>query len=176
MMSGPSTPPAPTLTLSGGTRLTKSLRVGQAFAIGSSRAADFRIPHPSITPRHAVFTWDGNATRVEDAEPAGHQQTADLLEALRRRRGERDPMDPPPSDAMAAHPSTGSIRLIDIPLEGDGPGARVPGDQPTGSQPTAPQPGAGRNGTGPLGKRKGRASMPSWDEIVFGARPDDDLG
>ena len=28
--------------------------------------------------------------------------------------------------------------------------------------------------TGNLGKR-GRASMPSWDEIVFGARSDDDL-
>jgi hypothetical protein len=25
------------------------------------------------------------------------------------------------------------------------------------------------------GSKKGRAVMPSWDEIVFGARPDDDL-
>jgi hypothetical protein len=30
---------------------------------------------------------------VENATPVGHHQTADLLEALRRRRGERDPMD-----------------------------------------------------------------------------------
>jgi hypothetical protein len=97
--------------------------------------------------------------------PAGHQQTADLLEALRRRRGERDPMDPGPSDAMAAHPSTGAIRLIDIPLTGMD-------DGDTGVQPTAPQP---RNSTGPLGRRRGRAAMPTWDEIVFGARPDDDL-
>ena len=27
----------------------------------------------------------------------------------------------------------------------------------------------------PTGRRRGRASMPSWDEIVFGARTDDDL-
>ncbi|MFW8746110.1 hypothetical protein, partial [Mesorhizobium japonicum] len=72
-------------------------------------------------------------------------------------------MDPGPADAMAAHPSTGSIRLIDIPLGDVGDGA---GD----SQPTAPQP---RNSTGPLGRRRGRAAMPTWDEIVFGARPDD---
>ena len=112
--------------------------------------------------------------RVDDtpAEPA-HQQTADLLEALRRRRGERDPMDPGPADAMAAHPSTGAIRLIDVPMpsEHSESAASAGVQQPTGSQPTQPQP---RNSTGPLGKRRGRAAMPTWDEIVFGARPDDD--
>src|SRR3712207_3583752 len=40
--------PAPTLTLSGGTRLTKALVRGSTFVIGSSRAADFQIPHPSV--------------------------------------------------------------------------------------------------------------------------------
>ena len=34
------------------------------------------------------------------------------------------------------------------------------------------EPGRGRR---PRGAKKGRASMPSWDEIVFGARTDDDL-
>jgi hypothetical protein len=37
----------------------------------------------------------------------------------------------------------------------------------------------GKTATGPAsssrGSKKGRASMPSWDEIVFGARTDDDL-
>lgn len=106
-----------------------------------------------------------------EADPPAHQQTADLLEALRRRRGERDPMDPGPSDAMASHPSTGAIRLIDIPL--------TPGDAGAEDQPGAAHQPAGpaqtRNATGPLGKRRGRAAMPTWDEIVFGARPDDDL-
>jgi hypothetical protein len=101
-----------------------------------------------------------------DDAPAGHHQTADLLEALRRRRGERDPMDLEHEESMAAHPSTGSVRLIDIPMD-------TAADLPVISKGT-PSAGATRE-TGPLGKRRGRASMPSWDEIVFGARPDDDL-
>lgn len=116
-------------------------------------------------PPYAAPVRIGRAATETPHAPAGHQQTADLLEALRRRRGERDPMDPGPADAMAAHPSTGAIRLIDIPL--------VDADEgPAGSQPTAPQ---SRTSTGPLGRRRGRAAMPTWDEIVFGARPDDDL-
>ncbi|MDP9027303.1 MAG: septation protein SepH [Actinomycetota bacterium] len=102
---------------------------------------------------------------VDDA-PAGHHQTADLLEALRRRRGERDPMDLEHEESMAAHPSTGSVRLIDIPLD-------TAADIPVISKGT-PSAGATRD-SGPLGKRRGRTTMPSWDEIVFGARPDDDL-
>ena len=43
---------------------------------------------------------------------------------------------------------------------------------------SAGTPSAGSTGTGPQnitrGGRKGRASMPSWDEIVFGARTDED--
>ena len=101
-----------------------------------------------------------------DAAPAGHHQTADLLEALRRRRGERDPMDLEREESMASRPSTGTVRLIDIPLD-------TATEVPVVSKGT-PSAGASRE-TGPLGKRKGRAAMPSWDEIVFGARPDDDL-
>lgn len=103
---------------------------------------------------------------ADDARPIN--QTADLLEALRRRRGERDPMDPDHEESMASHPSTGAVRLIDIPL--------FPDERPVGSGGT---PSAGSTGgTGPHGisrGKKGRASMPSWDEIVFGARTDDDL-
>ena len=103
----------------------------------------------------------------KDAAPASMNQTADLLEALRRRRGERDPMDLEHEESMAAHPSTGTVRLIDIPLD-------TATDNPVVSKGT-PSAGATRD-TAPIGKgRKGRATMPSWDEIVFGARPDDDL-
>jgi hypothetical protein len=94
-------------------------------------------------------------------EPKASNQTADLLEALRRRRGERDPMNPDFEESIASHPSTGTVRLVDIPLGTD-----------------APAPSASKNSTDgvtPLPKsRKGRASMPSWDDIVFGARPDED--
>ena len=47
-------------------------------------------------------------------------QTADLLEALRRRRGERDPMDPEHEEPIAAHPSTGAVKLIEVPLDQTG--------------------------------------------------------
>lgn len=101
--------------------------------------------------------------RAEEREANHGNQTADLLEALRRRRGEREAatFDDYEADARAAHPSTGQIRIVDIPVE-------VPvDDQPAEPRQTAPQPR--------VSSKKGRASMPSWDEIVFGARPDDDL-
>jgi hypothetical protein len=46
--------------------------------------------------------------------------------------------------------------------------------QNTGSQNTGSQLSARQTGGQPR-VRKGRTAMPSWDEIVFGARPDDDL-
>lgn len=106
--------------------------------------------------------------RVGDLEPlpVKKNQTADLLEALRKRRGERDPMDPDPEESIAAHPSTGAVRLIDIPLDA----SDETSIDSMRTKPTA-------RDTGSQGKRgsRGRASMPSWDEIVFGARTDDDL-
>lgn len=107
--------------------------------------------------------------RVGDVEPlpVKKNQTADLLEALRKRRGERDPMDPDPEESIAAHPSTGTVRLIDVPLDA------VDDATPIDVMRTKPS----ARDTGPQGRRgsKGRQSMPSWDEIVFGARTDDDL-
>ena len=98
----------------------------------------------------------------EDDSPSN--QTADLLEALRRRRGERESVHYDDlEDAMADHPSTGSIRLVDIPLADFD-------DEPNH---TAPQPGSLHHFSAKSSKR-GRATMPSWDEIVFGARSDDD--
>lgn len=93
----------------------------------------------------------------DDVQPTN--QTADLLEALRRRRGEResaqyDEME----EAMSDHPSTGSIRLVEVPLP----------DFDDDAHSTAPQNLHQRP------SKKGRATMPSWDEIVFGARSDDD--
>ncbi len=124
--------------------------------------------------------------RIADADTADTQDvsnTADLLEALRRRRGEREaaPTDDWES-SRAAHPSTGSIRIVDMPidtamvLDDEADGIDDPADivgiiddsslmgsdsVASESAPTKPS-------------RRGRAAMPSWDEIVFGARPDDD--
>lgn len=90
-------------------------------------------------------------------QTARHDQTADLLEALRRRRGEREA---PAFDEEIEHGA--SVHVVEFDLEID----ELP--QEPDSTP------APRQKTGGLGARKGRPAMPSWDEIVFGARPDDD--
>lgn len=100
------------------------------------------------------------ARKTVDDEPVQGNQTADLLEALRRRRGEREAASFDDDDARASHPSTGAIRIVDVPVD------TFPEEPELGQRSTAPQPTA---------RKKGRTAMPSWDEIVFGARPDDDL-
>ena len=101
---------------------------------------------------------------AETVQPGN--QTADLLEALRRRRGERERAnfddDTELTHLAAQNPITGSIRLVDVPLDG-----YLPEPVSGSSRATAPQPG--------VKSKKGRATMPSWDEIVFGAKSDDDL-
>ena len=113
----------------------------------------------------------GARPQAVDETPGTHH-TADLLEALRRRRGEREPLDLDNAEqGLATHPSTGVVKLVDVPLDlEDAP--RTPPEPD--ARPTAKASGSS-GATGPLGKRRGRASMPSWDEIVFGARTDDDL-
>jgi hypothetical protein len=97
---------------------------------------------------------------------ADTNQTADLLDALRRRRGEREPASYSDEESRGAHPSTGSIRIVDVPMPAVEPEAEHDDDQRT----TLPQPVVT-----PVPKaRKGRTAMPSWDDIVFGARADDD--
>ena len=87
----------------------------------------------------------------------GHDQTADLLEALRRRRGERET---PSYEDETMQP--GQMHVVELDLD-------IDLDDPPAAHDAAP-----KQKTGGLGARKGRAPMPSWDEIVFGARPDDD--
>ncbi|WP_165064052.1 septation protein SepH [Marisediminicola senii] len=108
------------------------------------------------------------------ADDTASSQTADLLEALRRRRGERESAAAWNDDeAHAAHPSSaGGTRAADVPLDVfDDNGTATTAPQPVAqSQPPAYAPPASK-----APARKGRAAMPSWDEIVFGAKSDDDL-
>ena len=89
-------------------------------------------------------------------------ETADLLEALRRRRGQREPL--PGIEDVPASRSHSPVALFDA-LE-PGYDETPPDDEP---EPAYEQPAAVAEG----GRRKGRGSMPSWDEIVFGARGED---
>lgn len=52
-------PACPTVTLEGGTRLSRALAAGEKLIIGQSQDARLRIPHPSVAPRHCELIWDG---------------------------------------------------------------------------------------------------------------------
>jgi hypothetical protein len=141
-------------------------------------------------PTHDSNHEPRSASRAAPAEqPHDNNQTADLLEALRRRRGEREaasfgadqttassetPAQAPPGTPSPQHPSTGNIRIVDVPL--DGFTKQTKDKQANEEEPprtTAPQPFLPQQPAKPA--RKGRQPMPTWDEIVFGARSDDDL-
>ena len=112
------------------------------------------LPHTAPVPTQSLLgmTTDPGIVRT------GH--TADLLEALRRRRGEREAASFEEfEDVKSPQTSGAGIRLVDVPLD-DFPAPE--------QQDTQPQPRLQKTG-----KRSGRVTMPSWDEIVFGARPDD---
>lgn len=86
------------------------------------------------------------------AASAQPNHTAELLDALRRRRSEReDALRTAESGPAAPEPEA-------LPEQQEEPQRRTAG------------------ATGPVGARKrgSRAAMPSWDEIVFGSRADDD--
>ncbi len=117
---------------------------------------------------NAAVTTGENDDRDDDAPTAN---TADLLEVLRRRRGEREPAPDYDSDSSrSAHPSTGSIRLVDPDADSEGasihslPGADAAPEDDTPDDPD----------NKPSGSKKSRPEMPSWDDIVFGTRSDDD--
>jgi hypothetical protein len=120
--------------------------------------------------------------RADDGAPRDLHQTADLLEALRRRRGEREAASYDDRNATAEisvpaeHPvePPAPFRTVEErpPVAEQTP---LPLDVPSAPASPATSSSANDSGPQPSARRKGRASMPSWDEIVFGARTDDDL-
>lgn len=94
--------------------------------------------------------------------------TTDLLEALRKKRGEREPAGEG-EGPRSQHPATGGIYIVDDDHEASvtpitGP-IRDDAEDPDPDD-DEPPPGGG--------SRKDRRTMPSWDDIVFGTRGDDD--
>jgi hypothetical protein len=170
-----------------------------AFTFKESLADDILN---DTAPLHDVVPYGRNAGTTEAvskaaikraAEPAQSlSETADLLESLRRRRGEREaaavesgtPVVPAARTeranteranterASTERASTESgIRAVaeTAPVAEAAPAAPEPARNVWASQAATGQPRTAQTG------RRGRASMPSWDEIVFGARTDDDL-
>jgi hypothetical protein len=129
-----------------------------------------RAPEPAQFSPEARLGQKSGAAPARGTSPAtgsadrDANQTADLLESLRRRRGERESARFDDENEHAHTPAetvSPGIRLVDVPL-----GDYLKKEEKPRA--TAPQPTVASKG------RKGRAAMPSWDDIVFGARPDDD--
>ncbi|MDJ1115421.1 septation protein SepH [Microbacterium dauci] len=113
---------------------------------------------PEARPSSSPAVQQAAIKRAPDA-PVTSAETADLLEALRRRRGQREPM---PSESTAPERASSPVALFDALEPGyDEADAAVEDVTDDADAPTEQT------------RRKGRTSMPSWDEIVFGARTED---
>jgi hypothetical protein len=104
--------------------------------------------------------------------PAEPNVPAREIDDLTRRRGAR-------KDAIASHPSTGSIPIITpdmLETPDDSPVAPedVPTTQVGESEKTVSSNAEVFTDPTPSRSKRQRAAMPTWDEIVFGARPDDE--
>jgi hypothetical protein len=103
-----------------------------------------------------------------DGEP--NPDTADLLEALRRRRGQRETAPLLPADGEAAEQPSEHAGNPPVSLFAQASAEEEPAPEES-HEDERPESPSGE--TEQPRRRGGRAAMPSWDEIVFGARADD---
>ena len=136
-------------------------------AFGPRRLPDADLEAPEVREPASPAVQQAAIKRAPD-QSITSTDTADLLEALRRRRGQREAMpgesDAGSSTASSTRASSSPVALFD---------ALEPGydDEPAPAEPDAV---ADEDATpADSSRRKGRTSMPSWDEIVFGARTED---
>lgn len=141
----------------------------QATIVQETIVLDEVIAFPSLDTPVAVEQFEPSTPaafkKPEQSEAKIEEPlsaTADLLEALRRKRTERE------DTQLQPHPETNNIRVIDfepsavaeVPKEAQVIKSELPSEAPDSqAEPKAP--------------KKGRAAMPSWDEIVFGTKADD---
>ncbi|PRB11474.1 MULTISPECIES: septation protein SepH [unclassified Microbacterium] len=116
------------------------------------------VEDPSLPERSPSAAQDAAIKRAPESQTTS-PETADLLEALRRRRGQRESAPLIDADDEDRSPEPSPIALFDA-LESS---QDEPEDEP---EPT-PEPAQDN------GRRRRRNAMPSWDEIVFGARTDE---
>lgn len=118
---------------------------------------------PSLPERSNAAAQDAAINRAPESQKT-NPETADLLEALRRRRGQRETAPLVEEADEDDHSSDQSpIALFD--------GFDEPADEPESPQPATPSSSNDAGDSG--GRRRRRNAMPSWDEIVFGARTDE---
>jgi hypothetical protein len=110
----------------------------------------------------------------EPSEPA-LSETADLLDALRKRRNARESVE-----ELEPHPPTEGLRVVELAPEDlydDEPAIEQQHEPvlelvPEPEQEPAPAPSPVIEDQ-PATPKRGRASIPSWDEIVFGTKTED---
>ncbi|MGL3150635.1 septation protein SepH [Microbacterium sp. A82] len=132
------------------------------------------LPKPDAEPDEPVAPERSNSAAQQAAikrapdQSTTSAETADLLEALRRRRGQREsaPLIDDDGEVIAPSKSSEPIALFDALAP---EAAADPDPEPEPAPAPAPQE---RSADTPA-RRKRRNAMPSWDEIVFGARTDD---
>jgi hypothetical protein len=145
---------------------------------------------------------DGGLRPVEDERAGAAAATVDLLDTLRERRGRRQWLPDPADDSDTPDALERAVDQLRVRAEalGDPPPAHPPRsrpdqledaevlalpDAPAASQPAPqrvpapagiPQPSldldAAAEGERSPSRRARRASVPSWDDIVFGSRRD----
>jgi hypothetical protein len=114
----------------------------------------------------------------EPIEPA-ISETADLLDALRKKRNARESVE-----ELEPHPPTEGLRIVELAPEDiyadqtefeaqEEPVLEVVPDPVLPNQ-VEPEPTPSPiSNQQPASPKRGRASIPSWDEIVFGTKTDD---
>lgn len=100
-----------------------------------------------------------SSARVNQEPEPAISETADLLEALRKKREARESVD-----QLEPHPSTEGLRIVTLPQEQVFETAQELEPDPI------PAPAVEEPSSVP---KRGRASIPSWDEIVFGTKTED---
>jgi hypothetical protein len=132
-------------------------------AFGPRRLPDADLDTPDLREPVSPAVQEAAMKRA-NAPAVTSTETADLLEALRRRRGQREPL--PGAEELGSSRTHAPVALFDALEPGYDETPRDRDERTDGEiEREAVAEAAGR--------RKGRTSMPSWDEIVFGARTDD---
>jgi hypothetical protein len=135
-------------------------------AFGPRRPPEADLEQPEIPAPVAPAVQQAAIKRAAEPAAPPSAETADLLEALRRRRGQREPL--PAGEETAERVAHQPVALFDALEPGYGD-MRETADDPGQND----REGSTASVAEAAGRRKGRTSMPSWDEIVFGARGDD---
>jgi hypothetical protein len=150
---------------------------GAEYETPIAREPEFERPAPStpaaflktvsdevLEPTPAPSEVAPETETQKSSAPEPLSATADLLEALRRKRTERED-EKQTTTQLDAQPDTTNLRVIDIE-----PTPVISHAEPTQTEKLVDDE-SNEQKSAPA--KKGRAAMPSWDEIVFGTKADD---